>query len=296
MTAMERIMLRMWKNTEKADNARIAKLIPTPGIHMETDIPYINDSHRGHLLDVYYPQGTKDPLPVIIDIHGGGFMYGYKELNRMYNLYLSSLGFTVISLSYRLSPEVRVPGQLYDLNAAFHWIRENGAKYPCDMENIFVTGDSAGGFHALYVPLVDISPTLQQAYGLQPSGLNIRALGLVSGAFDLKSLLGKVLVKPAFGADYRVQGYAKYLDVKTLPDLEKIPPCYIVTSTADFVRSHSHLLARTLKERGVPYQLHDWPKGKEHTLSHVFCVTQPNWPESEQTSKEMTDWFLKYKK
>lgn len=294
MALLEQVMLQWWKIVEVADNKRIAALTPTAGITEVTDIAYLDGGHRGHLLDVYYPENTEGALPVIIDIHGGGFMYGYKELNKLYNLYLASLGFTVFSISYRLVPEVRMPDQFRDVNAAFHWIAQHGAQYPCNMDNVFVTGDSAGGMMALYLPLIEASPALQKIYDLRPSGLHIRALGLVSPATDLRSGIGKLLGKVSYGKGYSKQPYFPYSSCEGLPDLDKLPPVYMVTSKQDFVRSHTHLLARVLAAHGVEHTVHDWPKTSERKLDHVFCVTHPTWPESKQTSAEMTQWFMKH--
>ena len=64
MRLVEKIAEKMWENTAKADAKRIALQRPTPGITQVTDIAYLPDGHRGHLLDVYYPEGTAEPLPV----------------------------------------------------------------------------------------------------------------------------------------------------------------------------------------------------------------------------------------
>jgi len=290
------MILKHWEIVKKKDDARIASLPPTPGIAEEPDIAYVADGHRGHLLDIYYPQGTKTPLPVIIAIHGGGFMYGYKELNKPYNLYLSSLGFAVISLSYRLSPEVRFSEQMRDLSAAFHWIAQNGTSYPCDMENLFVTGDSAGGLFAMLLPLAEHSPALREIYGLgDPSGLQIRAIGLVSAALVMtRGLAVKLLTKPVFGPGYRCRQDFRCLDVRGIPDLERLPPCYMVTSRQDFVRGHSLEFAQVLRERCVAHELHDWPKVEGKQLGHVFSVLYPTMEESAVTSGEMTEFFRKH--
>ena len=294
MTLQEKIILKHWEITKKKDDRRIASLTPTPGIEEINDIAYIESGHRGHLLDVYYPQGATVPLPVIIDIHGGGFMYGYKELNKLYNLYLSSLGFTVISLSYRLAPEVRFIDQVRDISAALRWIAANGAKYPCDMENVFVTGDSAGGLFAVLLPLADQSPPLRDIYGIEPNGLNVRAIGVVSGALSMHKFLGRVLARPVFGPGYRSKAEFRCLNMRAIPDLEKLPPCYLVTSRQDFVRSHSLEFARILRARGGEYELRDWPRVKGKRLDHVFSVTHPTIEESVQTSGEMTAFFMRH--
>jgi len=295
MTLQEKLIMKHWEINGRKDDARIATLTPTPGIKEIRDLAYIEDGRRGHLLDIYYPDGTDQPLPVLIGIHGGGFTYGYKELNKLYYLYLSSLGFTVISLSYRLAPEIRFLSQVQDLSAAFHWIAENGADYPCDMENIFVTGDSAGGLFAMLLPLLEQSPALRDIFDIQPSGLPIRAIGLVSSAINMQRGAALVLAEPTFGPGYRKLPEFLCLDMRTIPDLEKLPPCYMVTSAEDFVRGHSLEFAQILKERGIAhYQLHDWPKGKNRVLGHVFSVVFPTWEESVITSKEMANFFRKH--
>ena len=295
MTLHEKLVLRWWVGVKKQDDARIASLTPTPGIEEIRDIAYLDGGHRGHLLDIYYPQGTQAPLPVIIDIHGGGFTYGYKELNKLYNLYLSSLGFTVISLSYRLAPEVRFVEQVRDISAAFRWIAAHGGEYPCGMENIFVTGDSAGGLFAMLLPLAERSPALREIYGIRASGLNIRAIGLVSAALTMTKGLGLALAKPVFGPGYKAREDFTCLDMRTIPDLEKLPPCYMVTSRQDFVRGHSLAFAEILRERGVPYELRDWPKAPGKPLTHVFPVLYPSTlEESVITSGEMTAFFRRH--
>jgi len=292
LTLHEKLVMQWWVGVKKKDDARIASLTPTPGIEEIRDIAYLDSGLRWHLLDIYYPQGTKEPLPVIVDVHGGGFTYGDKELNKLYNLYLSSLGFTVISLSYRLAPEVRFTDQVRDISAAFCWIAAHGAGYLCDMGNIFVTGDSAGGLFAMLLPLAERSPALQKIYGIQASGLNIRAIGLVSAALTMTKGLGLVLANPVFGPGYKAREDFTCLDMRTIPDLEKLPPCYLVTSKQDFVRGHSLEFAKILQERGVPHQLRDWPKVPGKPLTHVFPVLYPSTlEESVATSGEMTAFF-----
>mgnify|MGYP000127633326 FL=1 len=75
------------------------------GIDVIADIQYVDDGTRAHRLDLYLPhdsvvRGSKT-TPVYIDIHGGGFVYGYKDLNRNFCTNLAKQGFAVFSISYR---------------------------------------------------------------------------------------------------------------------------------------------------------------------------------------------------
>ena len=121
------------------------------------DLPYLPDGGydteagqcRGHLLDLYLPHDAVlragHTTPVYIDIHGGGFTYGYKELNRNFNVHLADMGFAVFSLNYRPAPQTDLRGQLADVQAALRWIKAHLADYPVNPNAVFLTGDSAGG-------------------------------------------------------------------------------------------------------------------------------------------------------
>ena len=97
MDIFKPVLLKFWSITEKMDEKRIASQTPIGGITQITDIPYMNDSMKEHLLDIYYPESATGKLPVIIDIHGGGWLYGYKEINKYYCLKLAEKGFLTSS-------------------------------------------------------------------------------------------------------------------------------------------------------------------------------------------------------
>ena len=90
-----------WKIITVIDNKRIAAQIPDSGVVSVIDLPYTKSGIREHMLDIYYPENTSQPLPVIIDIHGGGWIYGCKEINRNFCLRLAKKGFIVASINYR---------------------------------------------------------------------------------------------------------------------------------------------------------------------------------------------------
>ena len=113
------VLKLFWKNTERGDLKRLATQSAPAGVTEICDIPYIDDDKWQHKLDVYFPENMEnEKLPVIIDIHGGGWMYGDKELNKYYNMVLASKGFTVFSMSYTLWPETTVPEQLKEIAEA----------------------------------------------------------------------------------------------------------------------------------------------------------------------------------
>ena len=66
--------------------------------------------HERNILDVYRPKDQKGKLPLIVSIHGGGWVYGSKEINQFYCMSLAERGFAVVNFSYRLAPEFKHPG------------------------------------------------------------------------------------------------------------------------------------------------------------------------------------------
>ncbi|MEE1400350.1 MAG: alpha/beta hydrolase, partial [Bulleidia sp.] len=70
-----------------------------------TDIRYANHDEKWNLLDVYRPKNIKGKLPVIMSVHGGGWVYGDKDVYQWYCMNLAQRGFAVVNYSYRLAPE-----------------------------------------------------------------------------------------------------------------------------------------------------------------------------------------------
>ena len=137
------------------DKKRDKGLKVPAGLKCFYDIRYSKDADEC-LLDLYKPaRASKKPTPVIVSVHGGGWIYGDKELYRFYCMELSRRGFAVVNYTYRLAPEHKYPSALIDANNVFKWILKNAAAYNLDCKNIFATGDSAGAnYLALYAALL----------------------------------------------------------------------------------------------------------------------------------------------
>lgn len=216
---------------------------------VKKDIPYISDGNKYHLLDIYYPENAAEKLPVIIDIHGGGLMYAEKEVNRVYASRLAKRGYIVVCINYSLCPDVTYPTQVSDVMASYRWVAENGEAYGFDLDRVFVAGDSAGGQLAFYTAAVNTSDELKSLYGVSDTGLNIKAIGLISGMFDMKNGVNSALLSCYLGYDYKNSPYYPYLQPEEIIDKSDIPPAYIVTSVKDFLHSASDDLDKLLTER-----------------------------------------------
>lgn len=95
------------------------------------------------LIDLYLPEPSGKPVPVVLWVHGGGWMMGDKEWCPA--AYLVPKGYAAASISYRFTQVAPFPAQLHDCKAAVRWLREHAKEYNLDADHIGVWGASAGG-------------------------------------------------------------------------------------------------------------------------------------------------------
>lgn len=122
------------------------------------DITYKKIESENITLDIYYPFfSIEEKYPVVIFIHGGGFIIGEKgDVNRFRTILDSFLeeGWVVVSVNYRLlSRGVLFPENLEDVKSAVEWVFNNAEKYELNTDSIGLWGSSAGGNLALMTAL-----------------------------------------------------------------------------------------------------------------------------------------------
>lgn len=291
------LIMKFWDWDREQDARRMAQQEYPSGLTEHRDIPYLDDGHIYHKLDVYYPEKTKkkEKLPVIIDIHGGGWFYGDKELNKNYCLHLAQKGFCVFNLSYRLAPEVKADEQLSDCMEALHFIGKHMDEYPADRKHVYVTGDSAGGQLAAYVTAASVSEKMRKAFGKLPEpGFQIKAVSLVSPCpyLNPKGLM-KLYLPHVVGKKYRKKEWAKYLDFDFIAKETKgdYPPAIIFTSFADIIaKGQSKRAYKALKKNGtkVVFDSKFNPK-----LNHVYQVLFPDEENGAKAIDRMVKFFHK---
>jgi len=133
------------------------------GLVIERNIRY-GDQTR-NVLDVYRPENSDGPLPVIFQIHGGGWVIGHKAQQGLPLLHrIAHHGYVGVSINYRLAPRFRFPDQLIDVKRAIAWTRDHIAEYGGDPDLIIVTGGSAGGHLASLAALTPTHPEFQPGF------------------------------------------------------------------------------------------------------------------------------------
>ncbi len=114
------------------------------GTKAHRDLVYVKDGHERNKLDLYLPEKADGPLPLIVWVHGGGWLAGSKDGGGP-ALSLVTRGYAVASINYRLSQHATFPAQIEDCKAAIRWLRANAKTYKLDPDHIGVWGASAGG-------------------------------------------------------------------------------------------------------------------------------------------------------
>lgn len=275
-----KVMEMVWRFCDSGDKSKHAKQTPPDNVTEISDIPYIDDGNHYHLLDVFYPDNLQqgEKLPVIIDIHGGGWMYADKDLNDYYCMSLASRGYVVFNISYRLVPDVTVNEQIQDVICALNWICENIGAYPCDESNIMLTGDSAGGQLAAYASVIMQSDELRKVFNTVDVDMELTALLLTSPVAYMKDGgLFSVYTKILWGNDYKSKATYDYMDLDEIIDYaNNMPPVYLITSSGDsLANSQTHRAYDLLQERNIESYIADYGEEYGSKLPHVFSVLYP---------------------
>lgn len=289
------------------DSIRSEEWADPDGVDVFTDVPYMDDGGAGsaaakaHALDVYLPHEARlrggYSLPVVIEIHGGGFVYGYKDLNRNFGTRLAAEGFAVFSLGYRLAPTVDFLEQLDDLIHAVHWLQQHAINYPVDAESIFIVGDSAGATLGAYLAAVMNDESLAAMLGFEATELTAKGAMFISGLFDVKPLMHpnpgpSVLpyldeMGGALFDSFAARVPARLLTMEGLAEIGALPPVLLTTSSDDFLESESLFFAGYLRRNGRSCEIHDFVPQKGLALGHVFPVGQVCLPESKMVFQRM---------
>lgn len=247
------------------------------GLTTPNDVVRYDDIHYGEasdwqVLDVYRPRVAEGKcLPVIVSVHGGGWVYGDKERYQYYCMSLAQRGFAVVNFSYRLAPEHKFPAQIEDVAAVFDWVRDHAGDYGLDARRVFAVGDSAGAHLLALYGCLCANPDYAAQLGFKASDLlRPTAVALNCGAYSLDArgdeetaeLMADLL--PGGGTP---EECARVTPLNHLTDA--FPPAFVMTSNDDFLKDQAPLLVEKLMALNVPFAFHFYGD-RDTPLGHVF--------------------------
>lgn len=279
------------------------------------DVCYYKSNKDVGLLDIFLPRERQNPLPIIVSIHGGGWVYGNKDAYRYYCMHLAQYGFAIINFNYRLAPENKFPAALEDVNRLFQWLKESGALYDLDLDKLFVVGDSAGAQLACQYAAILTNEHYAKLFSFEPPDVTINAMGLNSGVFHpverVKELEGyaaskvgkeskrnrakievmvnrgiKDVMLDYLGTD--ILRYEKEMDFQSNIN-ERFPPVFIANSVNDIVASKKPEFVSHMEDAGVHYIYKEFGQG-DRTQGHVFNLDIKR-EEARELNKEQIEFF-----
>ena len=276
----------------KGDRLRDSAIELPKGVSQCRNVSY--GSHGDwNLLDVYFPQGASAPLPTIVSIHGGGYVYGSTEIYRRYGMDMAKRGFAFVNFNYRLAPKWKFPTPLHDTNAVMEWICKNARRYNLDPSRIILVGDSAGAQLASQYAAIVTNPAYAAHFQMTVPNIRIRCLGLYCGMYDMKAQAAP----PRKGLALDYLGRTLPVEDPRLDVLGNItdayPPAYLATACHDFLRANAEPMYTFLREKGIEAQWKCYGSEDDTAVAHVFHVNIIL-PEAVRCNDDSAEFFRRY--
>lgn len=269
MSATSDMIRKMFK---EGDDKRDAGLKTPESILRYDDILYGNNVNW-QILDVYRPKNMDGMLPVIVSVHGGGWVYGDKERYQYYCMELAKRGFAVVNFTYRLAPEYKFPDPLEDTNLVFQWLLSHAKEYGFDTKAIFAVGDSAGAhILGMYTAICTNEAYAKNFKFHTPKEFIPKAIALNCGAYEIvfdekindltQTLMGDFLPEKGTPSELELINIAPHIT-------KDFPPTFLMTATGDFLIEQPKVLCQKLMREKVPFQFRFYGDAT-HELGHVF--------------------------
>ena len=248
-----------------------------PGVKMERDISYVPNGDAAQKLDLYLPEKPAErPLPLIVHIHGGGWMGGNKFPCPVVGMVAK--GYAVASVEYRFSQKAKFPAQIQDCQAAIRWLRANNKQHNIDPERLGAVGGSAGGHLSALVGTAGGKNAFAPIGGNEDQSDRVQAVCDIFGPANFTTVMQQAdddkNVRNIFKFNSPSDPYSQLIGVSLEGNKEKTdavspvnyvskdtPPILILHGTHDALvpLAQSEEFADALKEKGVPVWLQKLP-------------------------------------
>jgi acetyl esterase/lipase len=229
-------------------------------------------------VNVYAPRrkSTK-PLPVILWVHGGGFVSSSADTVKDYAIMLAARDNVVVNLDYSLAPGAQHPVPVEQANSALQFIEAHATEYGGDPTTVFLGGDSAGAQIASEEAAVQTNPGFAAVLHIQPAlspGV-LRGVILFCGLYDMDTVSSTDF--PALRT--YLWAYTGFRDWTADPKINQLsttktatgqfPATFISVGDADPFQTQEAEFARTLRAKGVPVTALTWTGTNDH-LGHEY--------------------------
>ena len=253
------------RDIERLDQSAISEEIT-----MISNVNYIPGDSMEHTLDIYFRNdGVKKPI--LIDIHGGGFISHDKKVDSVFANVMAQNGFVVFSLNYRLAyPEYNVLDQIDDIDKATRWVVKHASSYDGENKRMYVVGHSSGGVNAVAEVLLSLSSEMLSDYGFEKRDYTYRGLIIDCGLmhFYKNSIAYNGMRRMVFPKSYKNDRRYEYLLFDRNDDVNRLPKTVIITNESDQLKDMSYYFNELLDKRYVEHVLLE--KGSKGHMGVIF--------------------------
>ena len=241
------------------------------------NVVYHVASNQENKLDLYVPRGATGPTPVLMYIHGGGWVGGTKESSVLRSLPYLEMGWAVANIEYRLGAVARAPAAVEDGLCALRWVIRNAGQYNLDTSRIVTTGNSAGGHLALTTGMIPASAGLDREC---PGSEELSVAAIINwyGITEVGDLLDGPNIR-SYAVEWMGSLENRFEIAERVSPMTYVraglPPTLTIHGDADPTVPYQHAIAlhEKLDELGVSNVLHTVPGGghggfnREQTLA-----------------------------
>jgi acetyl esterase/lipase len=221
------------------------------------DIVY--DETENSVMDIYYPKNAQGPLPVVVWLHGGGYILGDKEMTKEYSMTLASHGYVVANVNYALAPEHKYPTPVIQVNQALKYLNSNAPKYGGEMDRLFLGGNSAGAQIVSQIAAITSNGRLAKSMGIKSPIENeqLRGVLLFCSNYNMKTVraTGTPFLETIMWSYTGMRDFENYPRIDELSTVKQItseyPPVFVSVGDADPLEPQSIELIEALENNGV---------------------------------------------
>lgn len=228
-------------------------------------------------MDVWFPENTPagQRLPVIVWVHGGGWIGGSRANVTPYAQILAGRGFATVGLDYSLAPGARFPTQVQQLDAALSYLAAHADALHVDPDRIVLAGDSGGAHIAAQLAAAVTDPSTAAAMGVTPAVQPDQLAGLLLAcpALDLRRMarLGGVVEDYVEAYAGTTSDEARLTAASVGPGVtEAFPPTWLATGNADPLTPQVETFAKLLTSAGVDVDSMFWADDHDPPLGHEY--------------------------
>lgn len=263
------------------------------------NISYMNDDNEDHMMDIYTPADSGKANPVIIEVHGGGYVGGSKEINSEHSEFYAENGFVVVNVNYTHLPQGNFKTVVQELFTVLDWVQENSEEYNFDLNNVFMSGDSAGGYFVNLMAAVLTNEEEQEYYEVTPADYEMKGFVLSCPGTDIMALREDLNAEGPKGFTANAIGeeiltddeVMEHADLYSIINKETFPEVYILTTPTDsLLYAEAVKFDKFLTENNITHVYKEYV-GEENEIGHVFNINNMDYTESIQANEDMVDYL-----